>query len=292
MCITDADGPVSVIGAEEIAMFMGSARQSVAMCRHQRLLSSVARAGHRCLPTRPLVTLGGMAAQSPLIEMPLFPLSAVLFPGGQLQLRIFEPRYIDLVRECTRYGTGFGLCLILDGQEAGLPATPAAIGTVARINDFDRGDDGLLGIVADGGKRFRVARSRVRSDGLLRGDVELWPDEPELQVPVEFALLQSILERLIETMAPHWRHAPRSAYEDASWLGLRLAELLPLSSAEQQHMLELNDPVQRLGELRDITPDLGLRGDQRDLLLLRGFRLLKRRDRIDGPPRWPIVAIK
>ncbi|MFC5527267.1 LON peptidase substrate-binding domain-containing protein [Rhodanobacter ginsengisoli] len=195
-----------------------------------------------------------MVVPSPLIEMPLFPLSSVLFPGGQLHLRIFEPRYLDLVRECTRYGTGFGVCLILDGQEAGEPATPAAVGTIARIRDFHRDENGLLGIVAEGGARFRVARSRVRSDGLVRGDAEVWPGEPELPVPVEFALLQSILERLIETMAPQWRHAPRSAYDDASWLGFRLAELLPLDVSEQQLMLELNDPVQRLAELRDILP--------------------------------------
>ena len=193
-------------------------------------------------------------SQSPLVEMPLFPLASVLFPGGQLQLRIFEPRYLDLVRECTRHGTGFGVCLILQGQEVGEPAVPAAIGTIARISDFHRDDDGLLGIVAEGGARFRVARSRVRSDGLLRGDVEVWPDEPEQPVPVEFALLQTILERLIETMAPHWRDAPRNAYDDASWLGFRLAELLPLDVGEQQRMLELNDPVQRLAELRDILP--------------------------------------
>jgi Lon protease-like protein len=195
-----------------------------------------------------------MAAQSPLIEMPLFPLTSVLFPGGQLQLRIFEPRYLDLVRECTRYGTGFGVCLIVEGREVGAPGIPAAIGTIARINDFHSGDDGLLGIVAEGGPRFRVARTRVRSDGLLRGDAEIWAGEPEQPVPVEFALLQSILERLIETMAPQWRQAPRGAYDDASWLGFRLAELLPLDAAEQQRMLELTDPIRRLAELRDILP--------------------------------------
>jgi hypothetical protein len=195
-----------------------------------------------------------MAAQSPLIEMPLFPLATVLFPGGQLQLRIFEPRYLDLVRECSRNDTGFGVCLILDGREAGMPAVPTAIGTIARISDFHRDEDGLLGIVAEGGSRFRVERSRARADGLLRGEVEIWPTEPEQQVPVEFALLQSILERLIETMAPHWRHAPRSAYDDASWVGFRLAELLPLDPVEQQRMLELTDPVLRLAELRDILP--------------------------------------
>jgi Lon protease-like protein len=195
-----------------------------------------------------------MAAQTPLIELPLFPLSTVLFPGGQLQLRIFEPRYLDLVRECARHDTGFGVCLILQGSEAGEPALPAAVGTLARITDFHASDDGLLGIVAVGESRYRVVRSRIRVDGLLRGDVEIWPTESGVEVPVEFALLQSILERLIETMGPQWRHAPRSSYDDASWLGFRLTELLPLDTSEQQHMLELTDPLARLAELRDILP--------------------------------------
>jgi Lon protease-like protein len=195
-----------------------------------------------------------MAAKSARIDVPLFPLRSVLFPGGRLYLRIFEPRYLDLVRECSRNDRAFGVCLILAGRETGAPAVPAAIGTLAHISDFDRDEDGLLGIVAEGGARFRVTRTRIRADGLLRGDTRLWPGELEVEVPVEFALLQSILERLIETMAPHLRHVPRGNYGDASWLGFRLAELLPLDAGEQQRMLELTDPLQRLAELRDIVP--------------------------------------
>lgn len=195
-----------------------------------------------------------MAAQLPNTEIPLFPLNTVLFPGGQLQLRIFEPRYLDLVRECTRTGSSFGVCQILDGHEVGAPAMPAAVGTLARITDFSYREDGLLGITTEGGSRFRVVRTRVRSDGLLRGEVGPWPDEDAQQVPVEFALLQTILERLIETIGPQWRHAERSSYEDASWLGFRLAELLPLAAEEQQQLLEMTDPLQRLAELRDILP--------------------------------------
>jgi uncharacterized protein len=195
-----------------------------------------------------------MAAQLPLTEVPLFPLSTVLYPGGHLQLRIFEPRYLDLVRECTRTGSAFGVCLILEGGEVGAPARPAAVGTLARITDFNNREDGLLGIVTEGGERFRVLRTRVRSDGLLRGEVELWPEETSHQVPVEFALLQTILERLIETMGPHWRHAPRDLYDDAGWLGFRLAELLPLAGDEQQQLLEMTDPIRRLATLRDILP--------------------------------------
>ncbi|ULU25480.1 LON peptidase substrate-binding domain-containing protein [Dyella terrae] len=178
----------------------------------------------------------------------------MLYPGGQLPLRIFERRYLDMIRECARTGSSFGVCLILDGQEAGAPALPAAIGTLARIVDFHNREDGLLGILAEGDERFRVVRTRVRSDGLVRGDVEPWPSEPTHNVPVEFALLQVILERLIENMAPQWRHAPRDLYDDASWLGFRLSELLPLQVDEQQRLLEITDPIQRLADLRDILP--------------------------------------
>ncbi|MDR3446417.1 MULTISPECIES: LON peptidase substrate-binding domain-containing protein [unclassified Dyella] len=195
-----------------------------------------------------------MAAKSPYLDLPLFPLGTVLYPGGQLPLRIFERRYLDMIRECARTGTSFGVCLILDGQEAGAPALPAAIGTLARIVDFHNREDGLLGILAEGDERFRVVRTRVRSDGLVRGDVEPWPAEPTHNVPVEFALLQVILERLIENMAPQWRHAPRDLYDDASWLGFRLSELLPLQVDEQQRLLEITDPIQRLADLRDILP--------------------------------------
>jgi uncharacterized protein len=195
-----------------------------------------------------------MVTSLPITEIPLFPLNTVLFPGGQLPLRIFEPRYLDLVRECTRSGSSFGVCRILEGSEVGEPPMPAAVGTLAQITDFSYRDDGLLGIATEGGGRFRVLRTRVRSDGLLRGDVELGPHEAAQRVPVEFALLQTILERLIETLGPQWRHAERSLYDDASWLGFRLAELLPLAAEEQQQLLEMTDALQRLSAVRDILP--------------------------------------
>lgn len=187
-------------------------------------------------------------------EIPLFPLNAVLFPGSTLGLRIFELRYIDMVRECARNDGAFGVCLIMEGQEAGEPALPAAIGTLARIVDFDTLPDGLLGISVTGGARFRVQKTRVRSNGLVIGEVRRWPDEPGVAVPVEFALLPTILERLAEQAGLSWRNGPRERYEDATWVGFRLAELLPLGDAERQHLLEMTDPLERLAALRDAVP--------------------------------------
>jgi len=187
-------------------------------------------------------------------EIPLFPLNAVLFPGSTLGLRIFEARYLDMVRECALSGRGFGVCLIMQGHEAGEPALPAAVGTLASIVDFDTLPDGLLGISVTGGARFRVQKSRVRGNGLVIGEVREWPDEPIMPVPVEFSLLPAILERLAEQAGLSWRNGPRERYEDASWVGFRLAELLPLGDAERQQLLEVTDPVERLTALRDAMP--------------------------------------
>lgn len=188
-------------------------------------------------------------------EIALFPLNTVLFPGGLLGLRIFEARYLDMVRDCARGDSAFGICLIMQGEEAGgTPAVPAAVGTLAHIVDFDTLPEGLLGISVTGGSRFRVVKSRVRDNGLVVGEVRRWPDEPEIDVPVEFALLPTILERLAEQAGLSWRNGPRERYEDASWVGFRLAELLPLGDAERQHLLEVTDPLERLAALRDAVP--------------------------------------
>ncbi len=187
-------------------------------------------------------------------DIPLFPLNTVLFPGGQLSLRIFEPRYLDMVRECSRNDCGFGVCLILAGRGAGEPATPAAVGTLARIEDFYSLPDGLLGIRARGSRRFRAATTRVRDNGLVHGLVRWWPDEPEITMPPEYGLLAVILERLLEQVGGEHARADRQRFDDASWVGFRLAELLPVEVAERQHWLQLTDPLQRLDGLMRCIP--------------------------------------
>jgi Lon protease-like protein len=184
-------------------------------------------------------------------DIPLFPLNTVLFPGGSLQLRVFERRYLDMVRDCARQNSRFGVCLILHGQEAGEPAVPAAVGTLAQIVDFFTTDDGLLGIRAEGGTRFRAARTRVRDNGLVHGDAHFWPDEPRVEIPPEFSLLATILERLLDTQQSAFT---RAQIDDASWVGFRLAETLPLENRERQHLLQMTDPLERLQQLMHYLP--------------------------------------
>jgi Lon protease-like protein len=188
------------------------------------------------------------------LDIPLFPLNTVLFPGGLLNLRVFERRYLDLVRDCARSGGGFGVCLILHGREVGEAAVPAAIGTLANIVDFYTQPDGLLGICVSGSRRFHVERSRVRDNGLAHGEVAFWPDEATVALPAEFQLLATILERVLEkTGGPHAK-APRGNYDDAGWVGFRLAEALPIDNRERQHLLQLGDPLERLTQLMHYLP--------------------------------------
>jgi Lon protease-like protein len=184
-------------------------------------------------------------------EIPLFPLGTVLFPGGPLPLRIFETRYIDLVRRCLRDDSGFGVVLIREGVEAGGAADTFDVGTYARIVDFSQHPDGLLGIRAQGERRFRILESRRERDGLIVADIEWLPEDPELPLPGEFAELGPALEALLAEVGES--HAPpEHRPSDAAWVAGRLAELLPIAPGHKQHCLELDDPVERLRFLRPL----------------------------------------
>lgn len=182
-------------------------------------------------------------------EIALFPLNTVLFPGGSLPLRIFEPRYIDLVRHCMRTGSGFGIVLILEGVEAGGPVRTSDVGTYARIIDFSQQPDGLLGIHAVGERRFRILSRRRARDGLNLADVDWLPDDPQVELPGEFMELLPALDVALDQMGePHSARERRP--RDASWVSGRLAELLPVPPEHKQHCLELDDPLERLRYLR------------------------------------------
>jgi Lon protease-like protein len=178
-------------------------------------------------------------------EVGLFPLGTVLFPGGRLALRIFEPRYLALVRDCARSGDPFGVVLIARGAEAGAPAEPHRVGTLATIVDFSTLPDGLLGIQCVGRERFKLLGRRVREDGLVLGEIETLADPP-LKVPAEHGLLSTLLRRAseqVEDLIPGARH---SDFDDAAWVGWRLAEILPIERRERQMLLETDDPHERL----------------------------------------------
>jgi uncharacterized protein len=191
------------------------------------------------------LAVNGQPSTANTDRIPLFPLSTVLFPGGPLKLRIFETRYVDMIGRCMREGTVFGVAMIVEGREAGGPATTAPVGTTARIVDFEKLPDGLLGITALGERRFKLLQVERQADGLNLARVEWLDAEPTLPVPTECEPFVLLLQHALPELAPLYDFSPVS-YDDASWVGSRLAEILPLPPTEKQRCLEMRDPLERL----------------------------------------------
>ena len=187
-------------------------------------------------------------------DIPLFPLNVVLVPEGHLPLRIFERRYLDMVRECTSEGKPFGVVLVIPPDEPDEPASHARFGTDANIRDFHTMEDGLLGIVARGGRRFTVEATRSRDDGLLVGTVRYLAPEPPAELPAEFGLLADIVRGFMDKVGSDYPAFEDPRTDDALWIGYRLTELLPLDIMEKQSLLELEDPLLRLQALLEILP--------------------------------------
>ncbi|MCC5062835.1 LON peptidase substrate-binding domain-containing protein [Xanthomonas campestris] len=184
-----------------------------------------------------------------ITSLPLFPLHSVLLPGATIGLRVFERRYLDLVRDCGRTGSSFGVCLILDGSDVGAPAVPAAYGTEVRIEDFDVGADGVLVLRLRGTRRFRVQRSRVRDNGLVVGEVSWCEPDSDDELRPEHGLLATVLERMLEQVGGEFASAGPGLLDQAAWVGWRLAELLPLSEGQRLSLLQEDDPHRRLEQL-------------------------------------------
>jgi Lon protease-like protein len=182
----------------------------------------------------------------------LFPLNIVLFPDGPLPLRIFETRYVDMVRRCMRESQSFGVVLIREGGEVG-PAETFDVGTLAEIVDFHSLQDGLLGLSCIGRQRFRIRSRSRQADGLNVAEVDRLPPEPTVPVPPRHSRLPQLLQSVLPQLGEVYE-GMAMRLEDAAWVGHRLAEILPIPLADKQSCLELDDPIARLDVLNPLAP--------------------------------------
>ncbi len=189
--------------------------------------------------------------------IPIFPLGTVLFPGGLLPLRVFETRYMDMTRERMKAQQPFGVCLISSGQEVGEAAVPESIGCLAHIRDWDMQDLGVLSLRTLGGQRFRIRDSEVTAQGLVRASVEMITPEPARTLPAEFAVCANLLEMVVVDKGAAVFAEPHQ-FNDATWVGYRLTEILPVPLAAKQRLLELDDSVLRLQILHRFLEQRGL----------------------------------
>lgn len=178
----------------------------------------------------------------------LFPLNVVLFSGGILPLRIFEPRYVRMVSECMREQRPFAVVAIVDGPEAGGIASTAAVGTLARIIDFEQGDDGLLNLVCEGEQGVQIDSVEAEEDQLLRAQVTRLPLAEEQPLPDEYAWAAALLVEVLQRLGEPF---DRLAVVDpsADHVANRLIELLPIPLNEKQALLETADGIERLRRL-------------------------------------------
>ena len=183
------------------------------------------------------------------MQVPLFPLNTVLFPGGPLPLRIFEARYVDMIGKCIKNDALFGVLLIREGGEAGR-ATTHSIGTLARIVDWYQGSDGLLGVTARGEQRFRLVSSHREIDGLNVGEIEVLPGEMEIPLPEKYRPMATILAGVLDDLGRLYEDLERRL-DDAGWVTNRFVEILPIELEEKQQYLEQSNPAERLRLVHD-----------------------------------------
>ena len=201
----------------------------------------------------------------PLPEpLPLFPLQAVLFPDGLLPLKVFEARYVDLVTQCLREGTPFGVLCLLQGSEAGRSAEAVRmhdVGVLAVVQDMDAEQSGILRVSCKGMSRFRcTAAPHQQGNGLWVCSAEhIAADETHSPPAAQFATVEA-LSRAIASLRDQGLQPFAEPYrlDDAGWVANRWCELLPISLAAKQNLMALPDAAARLGLVDSYLRDMGV----------------------------------
>ncbi len=199
------------------------------------------------------------------ISIPLFPLRTVLFPDGPLPLRVFETRYLDMISTCMKQDSSFGVVLATPDNEStdgsGDTFSTNRVGTLAKVIDWYQGSDGILGVTACGGSRFSVMSYERQSDGLYIGEVELLAHEPVESLPEKYVSMAHLLEAVVDDLGLLYTDLEKH-YDDATWVGYRFAEVLPISLDEKQFCLELSGSERRLEFLQPLLRSIRMETSQ------------------------------
>ncbi|MEO8060190.1 MAG: LON peptidase substrate-binding domain-containing protein [Burkholderiales bacterium] len=204
-----------------------------------------------------------MASNTPATELPLFPLKAVLFPGGLLSLKVLEVRYVDLVTSSLREQRPFGVVALRGGGEKRQAEDGQhfeTTGTVAEIIDMDSERPGILQVRCRGTQRFVVDKSRQQADGLWLAETRAVPNDALLApTPAQLEAVRGLASAIASLkgrgsepfLTPH-------RFDDASWVANRWCEILPISTVAKQKLMELPDPIVRLQLVDDFLRSRGV----------------------------------
>ena len=193
-------------------------------------------------------------------EFPLFPLKTVLLPANTLGLKIFEPRYLDMIANCMRENSQFGVVLIHKGEETGVDTDVYSIGTTATISDWEHRADGLLGVTALGAERFEILSTHSQTDGLILAQIKILEDSGSAEIPEQYHYMLELLDHISA-------QAGRIRGDDQSFCEIlyQLIYLLPLEVTLKQRLLEipecgdraviLHAELIRIGVIQYIKPE-------------------------------------
>lgn len=208
-----------------------------------------------------------MSSALTLQSLPLFPLGAVLFPGGILPLRIFEVRYLDMIGRCHKAGAPFGIVLLTQGNEVRQPGATEAfshVGTLATISELETPRPGLMMIRASGAQRFRITASDQLRHGLWVADVERLAPDLAVPIPDDLRFTSVALEKVIQSLQQKSGSPGQMPLQgpwqldDSGWVANRWCELLPLPVALKQRLMELDNPLVRLELVSDVLARTGI----------------------------------
>ncbi len=210
-----------------------------------------------------------------LNQLPLFPLNTVLYPGGSLQLQIFEVRYLDLMGKCHKTGAPFGVVSLTQGSEVRRadPQAPSGdgfaheafvdIGTLATLTEFSAPQPGLMVVRCTAGERFRITQHSRLKHGLWVADVQTLPADLPTPVPDDLQRVPQALRNLIESLQVRGADLPAPLLppyrmNDCGWVANRWCELLQLPPALKQSLMQLDNPLLRLELVGDFLDRAGI----------------------------------
>lgn len=197
---------------------------------------------------------------SAVLTQPLFPLSTVVFEGGLLPLNIFEPRYLHMVRQCEREGSGFVVVTLTQGREVRGPQDEAEhfkpIGSQMQIEKVERAQAGVLQLWARARHRVHVTTPRQQEDGLWLGNVQALPEPARIPIPDSLISLRATIIRTLQQLqgkampVPAWPEP--WLLDDCHWLSCRWGDLLALPTDMKYRLFALDDPLLRLELVHDL----------------------------------------
>ncbi|MED5274959.1 MAG: LON peptidase substrate-binding domain-containing protein [Pseudomonadota bacterium] len=190
-----------------------------------------------------------------LENAPIFPLRSIVLPGGLFPLRIFERRYLDMVTECIKNNEGFCISLVKKEEPDLYVKDVFEYGSWVEITDWNKLQDGLLGITVEGKNIVKTSNTSLDKENLLRGKIEKLGLEKEYLIPQQYIVLSKFYKKIYPNLKD-FMSFKQERFSDASWIGYRLTELLPIELELKADLISTSDAIERLKKINQIMTRL------------------------------------